>query len=220
MPAHQRLVNELCEELQEGLAVVTEEIAAVKKIATVKVEVAMLLAPVQTYQVQGSAMGFHPYGQRPQSVASLPLHRYCLSCQKLDRMKLGGSHSRFPGSPPLPPFLLPLFSPCLCVLQLVWTYPSCMQKRKLAKFDGRVAWESCIMQIEMVATIQGRDEAECALWLVSSLREPALEVLSHLNPVQRIYFCVVAALERRFGQHLQVVYWARLMGRMSFHKQE
>ena len=89
-------------------------------------------------------------------------------------------------------------------------------KRKPSEFDGKVAWEAYLAQFEMLAAAQAWSDGECAIQLVSSLRGQALEVLAHLTPVQRAdYSCVVGALERRFGQHLQAeVYRARLRGRV------
>ena len=94
--------------------------------------------------------------------------------------------------------------------------PSPQGKRKPSEFDGKVAWEAYLAQFEMLAAAQGWNDGECALQLVSSLRGQALEVLAHLTPAQRsVYSCVVGALERRFGQHLQAeVYRARLRGRV------
>ena len=88
-------------------------------------------------------------------------------------------------------------------------------RRKPAEFDGRVAWEAYLAQFELLADAQGWDDAERALQLVSCLRGPALEVLAHLAPAQRmVHTSVVEALQRKFGKHHQAeVYRASLKSR-------
>lgn len=92
-------------------------------------------------------------------------------------------------------------------------------RRKPAEFDGRVAWEAYLAQFELLATAQGWDDDERALQLVSCLRGPAVEVLGHLTPGQRVvYPSVVEALRRKYGQHQQVeVYRAKLKKRVRNH---
>ena len=77
-------------------------------------------------------------------------------------------------------------------------------RRKPVEFDGRVAWEAYLAQFELLADAQGWDDAEWALQLVSCWRGPALGVLGHLAPAQRmVHMSVVEALQRKFGKHDQ-----------------
>ena len=127
-----------------------------------------------------------------------------------------GQPAAFTPPRPLPPHLpSPPRAPSTHQ-QVASLIPSPQGKRKPSEFDGKVAWEAYLAQFEMLAAAHGWNDGECALQLVSSLRGPALEVLAHLTPAQRsVYSCVVGALERRFGQHLQAeVYRARLKGRV------
>ena len=89
-------------------------------------------------------------------------------------------------------------------------------RKKPADFDGKVAWEAYLAQFELLADAQGWSTSERTLQLVSSLRGPALEVLGHLTPAQRlVYASVVEALRRKFGHHQQAdVYRARLKARV------
>lgn len=90
------------------------------------------------------------------------------------------------------------------------------RRRKPADYDGKVAWEAYIAQFEMLARAQGWDEAERALQLVTALRGPALETLSHLPAAKQTCFASLSeALQRRFGhRHQAEVYRAQLKKRV------
>ena len=74
-------------------------------------------------------------------------------------------------------------------------------ERKPAEFDGRMACEAYLPQFELLAYAQGWNDAEQALQLVSYLREPALEVLAHLQ--RMVHASAEEALETKFGKHHQ-----------------
>nr|XP_027213555.1 uncharacterized protein LOC113806594 [Penaeus vannamei] len=114
---------------------------------------------------------------------------------------------------------LPVISSPLCTLprQCLQASPhDCQRWRKPSEFDGKVAWEAYLAQVELLAGAQDWDDNEKALQLISGLRGVALEVLAHLTSQQRtVYSHVVGALQRRFGHHHQAeMYLARLKARV------
>ncbi|KAG0710289.1 hypothetical protein GWK47_023141 [Chionoecetes opilio] len=77
-------------------------------------------------------------------------------------------------------------------------------RRKPQDFDGRVSLEAYLAQFELLAEAQGWSSWVRAVQLASSLKGPAVEVLSLLTPVQRSsYTSIVAVLERRYGHKHQ-----------------
>ena len=90
------------------------------------------------------------------------------------------------------------------------------KRRTPQEYEGRASWAAYQAQFEILASAQGWSEGEKAVQLVTSLKGPALDVLSQLAADQRTsYACVVDALERRYGhQHQEEVYRARFRGRM------
>lgn len=76
--------------------------------------------------------------------------------------------------------------------------------------------EAYLAQFEVVARAQGWSQEERALNLVTSLKGPAVEVLSQLTPAQQeSYTDVVGVLERRYGHQYQAeVYRARFRARV------
>ena len=76
--------------------------------------------------------------------------------------------------------------------------------QKPAVFDGRSSWEAYVTQFEIVAEINQWDGPDKAAFLATSLRGPALTVLSNLPSESRVdYPSLVAALESRFGNKKQ-----------------
>jgi hypothetical protein len=76
---------------------------------------------------------------------------------------------------------------------------SCPQQ-KAPIFDGRTTWEAYAAQFEIIAEINGWNEAERAQFLVSALRGGTLNTLSNLNVGQRRnYGELVRAFKRRYG---------------------
>lgn len=90
------------------------------------------------------------------------------------------------------------------------------RRHKPQEFDGRVSLEAYLAQFEFLARAQGWGQEERALNLVSSLKGPALEVLSQLTPAQQeSYADVVSVLERRYGnKHQAEVFRARFRARV------
>ena len=71
-------------------------------------------------------------------------------------------------------------------------------------FEGRSSWEAYMTQFEIVAEINQWDDPDKAAFLATSLRGPALTVLSNLPSESRIHYpSLVAALESRFGNKRQ-----------------
>ena len=67
-------------------------------------------------------------------------------------------------------------------------------------FDGRSSWEAYVTQFEIVAEINQWDGPDKAAFLATSLRGPALTVLSNLPSESRVHYpSLLAALESRFG---------------------
>ena len=71
-------------------------------------------------------------------------------------------------------------------------------------YDGRVDWEACHTQFEMLAHMNRWTEVEKATYLAVSLKGPALTVLSNL-PSEHLYnySSLVSALDARFGSSHQ-----------------
>lgn len=76
--------------------------------------------------------------------------------------------------------------------------------------------EAYLAQFEVVARAHGWNQEERAMHLVTSLKGPAVEVLSQLTPAQReSYTEVKGVLERRYGhQYQEEVYRARFRARV------
>ena len=71
-------------------------------------------------------------------------------------------------------------------------------------FDGRSSWEAYVTQFEIVAEINQWDGPDKAAFLATSLRGPALTVLSNLPSESRVHYpSLLAALESRFGNKRQ-----------------
>ncbi len=71
-------------------------------------------------------------------------------------------------------------------------------------FDGRSSWEAYVTQFEIVAEINQWDGPDKAVFLATSLRGPALTVLSNLPSESRVHYpLLLAALESRFGNKRQ-----------------
>lgn len=89
-------------------------------------------------------------------------------------------------------------------------------RRKPQDFDGLVSLEAYLAQFELMAEAQGWSPWEKAVQLASSLKGPAVEVLSHLTSAQRSsYSSIVSVLERRYGhQHQSEVFRARFRARV------
>ena len=82
--------------------------------------------------------------------------------------------------------------------------PAVSGHHKPEKFDGKSNWRDYRAQFNIVARLNGWDEAAKASFLASSLRGPALEVLGDLQEEDREdYPLLVAALEQRFGNRNQ-----------------
>ncbi len=65
-------------------------------------------------------------------------------------------------------------------------------------FDGRSSWEAYVTQFEIVAEINQWDGPDKAAFLATSLRGPALTVLSNLPSESRVHYpSLLAALESR-----------------------
>ncbi|CAB4037020.1 Retrovirus-related Pol poly from transposon 412 [Paramuricea clavata] len=76
--------------------------------------------------------------------------------------------------------------------------------QKPAVFDGRSSWEAYATQFEIVAEINQWDGPDKAAFLATSLRGPALTVLSNLPSESRVHYpSLLAALESRFGNKRQ-----------------
>ena len=76
--------------------------------------------------------------------------------------------------------------------------------QKPAVFDGQSSWEAYMTQFEIVEEINQWDGPDKAAFLATSLRGPALTVLSNLPSESRIHYpSLVAALESRFGNKRQ-----------------
>ncbi|CAB4016943.1 Retrovirus-related Pol poly from transposon 412 [Paramuricea clavata] len=76
--------------------------------------------------------------------------------------------------------------------------------QKPAVFDGRSSWEAYATQFEIVAEINQSDGPDKAAFLATSLRGPALTVLSNLPSESRVHYpSLLAALESRFGNKRQ-----------------
>ena len=76
--------------------------------------------------------------------------------------------------------------------------------QKPAVFDGRSSWEAYMTQFEILAEINQWDGPDKAAFLATSLRGPALTVLSNLQSESRIHYpSLVVALESRFGNKRQ-----------------
>ncbi|KAG0714605.1 hypothetical protein GWK47_013784 [Chionoecetes opilio] len=92
-------------------------------------------------------------------------------------------------------------------------------RRKPQDFDGRVSLEAYLAQFELLAEAQGWSLWERAVQLASSLKGPAVKVLSLLTPVQRSSSTsIVAVLEQRYGHKHQAEvfrarFWARIRAR-------
>ena len=95
-------------------------------------------------------------------------------------------------------------------------FRSSVVRRKPQEFDGKVSLEAYLAHFELLAQAQGWNQQECAVQLVSSLKGPAMEVLSQLTPIQRTsYPSLVAVLERRYGHQYQAeVFRARFRARV------
>lgn len=226
-----------CGALRQELQELREELGAIKteEVSPARTE-ARMHQPLQRTGREGLGAS-EPYGRRLEDAVSLPA--------RWEEQELAAPLASWPAFVPVsPPPSPPRSSPMECAAvsppaafmpprllprrlpsppkappthhQAASLVPSPQGKRKPSEFDGKVAWEAYLAQFEMLAAAQGWNDGECALQLVSSLRGQALEVLAHLTPAQRsVYSCVVGALERRFGQHLQAeVYRARLRGRV------
>ncbi len=67
-------------------------------------------------------------------------------------------------------------------------------------YDGKSTWEAYRAQFEMLAAMNGWDDAKKATYLAVSLRGPAVTVLTNLSPEQRKnYTALSEALQSRFG---------------------
>ncbi|KAG0730520.1 hypothetical protein GWK47_028086 [Chionoecetes opilio] len=89
-------------------------------------------------------------------------------------------------------------------------------RRKPQDFDGGVSLEAYLAQFELLAEAQGWSSWARAVQLASSLKGPAVEVLSLLTPVQRSsYTSIVAVLERCYGhKHQAEAFRARFRARI------
>jgi hypothetical protein len=67
-------------------------------------------------------------------------------------------------------------------------------------YDGKTTWDAYRAQFEMLALLNGWDDAQKATYLAISLRGPAVTVLTNLSEDQRrSYTALSGALESRFG---------------------
>ena len=78
--------------------------------------------------------------------------------------------------------------------------PSLPQMTKPLPYDGQSSWEAYKLQFEMLAQLNGWNEAQKATYLAVSLRGTALTILTNLPPGQRSeYRSLLSALDNRFG---------------------
>lgn len=67
-------------------------------------------------------------------------------------------------------------------------------RRKSQDFDGLVSLETYLAQFELLSEVQGTSPWEKAVQLASSLKGPAVEVLSQLTTAQRSFYSSIAAV--------------------------
>jgi len=80
-----------------------------------------------------------------------------------------------------------------------------IQQQRPVPFERKTAWDAYRVQFELLAEINGWNDAEKATYLAISLRGPAATVLTNLPPEQRLsYAALTTALETRFGTTHQV----------------
>ena len=225
----QQYTDQACEEvrseLQRGLEALRGEVREVRLEAR---QAAVCAAPEEVQSEPLCGWGQCQASLRPRSAFSEPPGLACLAggrgrCSAAG-VGCGGARAAAPplppdSPPPSPPHLdptLPPFLPRVPALYPARSSPSHdHRRRKPAEYDGKVAWEAYVAQFVMLATAQGWTEEERALQLATSLRGPALEILSHLPATKQASFTSLSeALQRRFGHsHQAEVYRAQLKKR-------
>ena len=77
-------------------------------------------------------------------------------------------------------------------------------RQKPSEFDGTMSLEFYLAQFEDLAEMNGWSDRECAVHLSTSLKGPAVEILSHLTRDERhSYTDLVSTLERCFDTRYQ-----------------
>ena len=73
-----------------------------------------------------------------------------------------------------------------------------------APFDGKTAWDDYRVQFELIADLNGWDEATKAIYLAASLQGSAQAILADLDGyARRNYRALTEALSTRFGNEGQ-----------------
>ena len=80
-----------------------------------------------------------------------------------------------------------------------------IQQQRPVLFEGKTAWDAYHMQFELLAEINGWNDAEKATYLAISLKGPAATVLTNLPHEQCVsYTALTTTLDTRFGTTHQV----------------